>query len=188
MHMANGMYGMILVEPRDGLPKVDREYYVMQSEFYTTGKHGDHGLQQLDMDKGIDEKPTYVVFDGAVGALTGDKALQAKVGDRVRLFVGDAGPNLTSSFHVIGEIFDNVYSEGGSDVTQHNVQTTLIPAGGSAIVEFGVEQPGDLVLVDHSIFRAFNQGALGMIHVTGPDNAKIFAAIKGLGVGAKSAE
>src|SRR5579885_992332 len=118
MHMANGMYGMMLVEPRNGLPKVDREYYIMQSEYYTTGKYGEHGVQQLDMDKGIEEKPTYVVFNGAVGAIAGDKALQAKVGERVRLFVGDAGPNLTSSFHVIGEIFDNVYGEGGSTPNQ----------------------------------------------------------------------
>jgi nitrite reductase (NO-forming) len=182
MHMANGMYGMILVEPKAGLPKVDREYYVMQSEFYTNGARGQHGMHQLDMDKGIEEKPTYVVFNGAVGALTGDHALQAKVGERVRLFVGDAGPNLTSSFHVIGEIFDNVYPEGGSAATEHNVQTTLIPSGGATIVEFGVEKPGDLVLVDHSIFRAFNKGALGMLRVTGSDNAKVFAAIKGLGV------
>ncbi|HEY4132002.1 MAG TPA: copper-containing nitrite reductase [Gemmatimonadaceae bacterium] len=181
MHMANGMYGMILVEPKNGLPKVDREYYVMQSEYYTKGKYGEHGLQTLDMEKGVEERPTYVVFNGAVGALAGTKALQARVGERVRLFVGDAGPNLTSSFHVIGEVFDNVYAEGGS-VAQHNVQTTLIPSGGSTIVEFGVEKPGDLILVDHSIFRAFNQGALGIIHVEGPDNAKIFAAVKGLGV------
>jgi nitrite reductase (NO-forming) len=183
MHMANGMYGMILVEPKQGLSKVDREYYVMQSEFYTTGKFGEKGLQTLDMEKGIDEKPTYVVFNGSVGALTGEKALQAKVGERVRLFVGDVGPNLTSSFHVIGEIFDNVYQEGGTSPSQHNVQTTLIPAGGSTIVEFGVEKPGDLILVDHSIFRAFNKGALGMLHVTGTDDAKVFASIKGLGAG-----
>ncbi len=177
MHMANGMYGMILVEPKAGLSKVDREYFVMQSEFYTKGKFGDPGLQTLDMDKGIDENPTYVVFNGSVGALTGPKALQAKVGERVRLFVGDAGPNLTSSFHVIGEVFDNVYAEGGT-VATHNVQTTLIPAGGSAIVEFGVEQAGDLILVDHSIFRAFNKGALGVLTVSGPPEAKVFAAVK----------
>ena len=181
MHMANGMYGMILVEPRTGLAKVDREYYVMQSEFYTKGKFGDPGMQSLDMEKGVDEKPTYVVFNGSVGALTGDKALQAKVGERVRLFVGDAGPNLTSSFHVIGEVFDNVYTEGGTVATQHNVQTTLIPAGGSAIVEFGVEKSGDLILVDHSIFRAFNKGALGMLHVSGEDNARVFASVKAAG-------
>jgi nitrite reductase (NO-forming) len=180
MHIANGMYGMILVEPKAGLPKVDREFYVMQSEFYTHGKFGEKGLQTLDMDKGVDERPTYVVFNGSVGSLTGDKALQAKVGERVRLFVGNGGPNLVSSFHVIGEIFDNVYTEGGTMPSQHNVQTTLVPAGGSTIVEFGVEKPGDLILVDHSIFRAFNKGALGMIHVTGEDNEKVFASLKGI--------
>ncbi|HEX6574817.1 MAG TPA: copper-containing nitrite reductase [Gemmatimonadaceae bacterium] len=181
MHMANGMYGMILVEPKEGLAKVDREFYVMQSEFYTKGDFGAKGLQDLDMEKGVEEKPTYVVFNGAVDALTGDKALKAKAGERVRIFVGDAGPNLTSSFHVIGEVFDNVYVEGGT-VAQHNVQTTIIPAGGSTIVEFGVENPGDLILVDHSIFRAFNKGTLGMLKVEGKENKKIFAAVKGLGV------
>jgi nitrite reductase (NO-forming) len=181
MHMANGMYGMILVEPKDGLAKVDREYYVMQSEFYTKGDFGAKGVQELDMDKGVEERPTYVVFNGSVDALTGEKALKAKAGERVRIFIGDAGPNLTSSFHVIGEVFDNVYVEGGT-VAQHNVQTTLIPAGGSSIVEFGVENPGELILVDHSIFRAFNKGTLGMIKVEGAENKKVFAAIKGLGV------
>ena len=182
MHIANGMYGMILVEPKGGLPKVDREYYVMQSEFYTTGKFGEKGLQALDMEKGIAEQPTYVVFNGAVGALTADKALQAKVGERVRLFVGNGGPNLVSSFHVIGEVFDNVYTEGGTNV-QHNVQTTLIPAGGSTIVEFAAERASKLILVDHSIFRAFNKGTLGMIAVTGKEDSKVFAAVKGMTVG-----
>ena len=180
MHMANGMYGMILVEPKAGLPKVDREFYVMQSEFYTKGKFGEKGLQQFDMEKGLDERPPYVVFNGSVGALTGEHALQAKVGERIRLFVGDAGPNLVSSFHVIGEVFDNVYQEGGTVATQHNVQTTLIPAGGAAIVEFGAEKTGDLIMVDHSIFRAMNKGAVGMIHVSGEDNPKVFAVVKGL--------
>ncbi len=184
MHLANGMYGLILVEPKGGLPPVDREFYVMQSEFYTTGSMGEHGLQALDMAKGIDERPTYVVFNGSVGSLTGEHALRAKVGDRIRIFFGDAGPNLTSSFHVIGEVFDNVYSEAGSNA-QHNVQTTLVPAGGAAIVEFGVETPDDLMLVDHSIFRAFNKGALGVLQVSGPADARIFAAVKGLGVAAR---
>jgi nitrite reductase (NO-forming) len=188
MHMANGMYGMILVEPKGGLPKVEREYYVMQSEYYTKPVPGTPGLVQLDMEKGIEEKPTYVVFNGAVGALTGEKALRATVGERVRLFVGDAGPNLTSSFHVIGEVFDNVYQEGGPVATQHNVQTTLIPSGGAVIVEFGVENAGELVLVDHSIFRAFHKGALGMMQVDGKPNTKVFAAIKGLTSGAKGGE
>ncbi len=175
MHIANGMYGLILVEPKDGLPPVDREYYVMQSEFYTKGKYGEEGLQPFDMEKAIAEQPPYVVFNGSVGALAGEKAVKAKVGERVRLYVGNGGPNLISSFHVIGEIFDNVYVEGGTLAAQHNVQTTLVPAGGSAIVDFKVEVPGTLVIVDHSIFRTFNKGSLGMLKVEGPENKLIYS-------------
>src|SRR5205085_7952025 len=159
MHIGNGMYVLILVEPKEGLPPVDREYYIMQGEFYTTGAYAEEGLQQFDMNKAVDERPPYVVFNGAVGSLVGDRAITAKVGEKVRLFVGNGGPNLVSSFHVIGEIFDRVRYEGGVH-EQENVQTTLIPAGGAAIVEFHLRVPGSYVLVDHSIFRAFNKGAL----------------------------
>jgi nitrite reductase (NO-forming) len=168
MHVANGMYGLILVEPENGLPPVDHEYYVCQGEFYTAAAFGVEGLQPFDMNKAIDEHPAYVVFNGAVGSLVGDKALTAKVGETVRLFVGNGGPNLSSSFHVIGEIFDSVYQEGGTVPTQHNVQTTMIPAGGSAMVEFKVDVPGTFILVDHALFRAFNKGCLGMLKVSGP--------------------
>ena len=170
MHVGNGMYGLILVEPKSGLPPVDKEYYVMQGEFYTTGRFGDEGLQYFDQNKAVEERPTYVVFNGAVSSLVGDKAITANVGEKVRIFVGNGGPNLISSFHVIGEIFDHVYVEGGTVPSQQNVQTTLIPAGGSAIVDFKVEVPGTYVLVDHSLFRAFNKGALGMLKVNGPEN------------------
>lgn len=181
MHIANGMYGLILVEPAGGLPKVDREFYVMQSEFYA--KPGVDGAPHtLDMEKGAAEQPTHVVFNGSVGALTGDNALEAKVGESIRLFVGNGGPNLASSFHVIGEIFDNVYGEGGTSVSQRNVQTTLVPSGGAAIVEFRAEKAGDLMLVDHSIFRAFNKGALGMLKITGEDHPEVYAQVKGLGM------
>jgi nitrite reductase (NO-forming) len=175
MHVANGMYGLILVEPPGGFPPVDREYYVMQSEVYTKGRYGEEGLQPFDMEKAIDERPPYVIFNGAVGALVGDKALTARVGENIRLFLGNGGPNLLSSFHVIGEIFDTVYAEGGTAVLQKNVQTTLIPAGGSAIVEFRAEVPGTYILVDHSLLRTFNKGALGMLKVEGVENKLVYS-------------
>nr|BFD66265.1 copper-containing nitrite reductase [Bdellovibrio sp. HAGR004] len=174
MHIANGMYGLILVEPKEGLPKVDREFYVMQSEFYTKGKYGAPGLQPFSMTKAVEEKADYVVFNGNVGALVGDNAMKAKTGEKVRLFVGNGGPNLVSSFHVIGEIFDKVYVEGGKLVNE-NVQTTLIPAGGSAIVEFKLDTTGTFILVDHSIFRAFNKGAIGMLKVEGKEDHEIYS-------------
>ncbi|MCH8782681.1 copper-containing nitrite reductase [Neisseria gonorrhoeae] len=172
MHIANGMYGLILVEPKEGLPKVDKEFYIVQGDFYTKGKKGAQGLQPFDMDKAVAEQPEYVVFNGHVGAIAGDNALKAKAGETVRMYVGNGGPNLVSSFHIIGEIFDKVYVEGGKLINE-NVQSTIVPAGGSAIVEFKVDIPGSYTLVDHSIFRAFNKGALGQLKVEGAENPEI---------------
>ena len=174
MHIANGMYGLILVEPPGGLPPVDREYYVMQGEFYTRGAFGVGGHQPFDMERAINEDPAYVVFNGAAGSLHGEHALTANVGETVRIYIGNGGPNLVSSFHVIGEIFDRVWKEAGS-TPNTNIQTTLVPAGGAAIVDFKVDVPGTFILVDHSIFRAFNKGALGMLRVEGPADSGIYS-------------
>ena len=105
-HIANGMYGLILVEPEGGLPPVDREFYVMQGEIYTEAPFGQHGSQEFSVEKLLNERPEYFVFNGSVGALSKLHPLQAKVGETVRIFFGVGGPNFTSSFHVIGEIFD----------------------------------------------------------------------------------
>ncbi len=174
MHIGNGMYGLILVEDRENLlPKVDKEFYVMQGEFYTQEEYGYAGLHNFDMQEAQTEIPDYVVFNGAVGAQTGENSLQVEVGETVRLYVGNGGPNLVSSFHVIGEIFDKVHVEGGSLVNE-NVQTTLIPAGGSAIIEFKCEVPGVLNIVDHSVFRAFNKGAIAQIEVNGEEDEGVY--------------
>lgn len=174
MHIANGMYGLIYVEPEESLPKVDKEFYVVQSDFYTKGKYGAKGLQPFDMEKAIKEQPDYVVFNGKVGALSNGGELTAKVGETVRIFFGVGGPNLASNFHIIGEIFDRVYTEGGTKVVQENVQTTLIPPGGSAIIDFKIDIPSSYVLVDHAIFRAFNKGALGVLKVDGENDPNIY--------------
>jgi nitrite reductase (NO-forming) len=174
MHIANGMYGLIAVEPEEGWPRVDREYYVMQGEFYTRGNYRELGEQPFDMQRAINEDPAYVVFNGRDNALTGNRALTARVGESVRLFVGNGGPNLISSFHVIGEIFDRVYPEGGSRPNE-NVQTTLLPAGGAAITDFRTEVPGTFILVDHSIFRTFHKGTLAMLRVDGPEQRTIYS-------------
>ena len=175
MHVANGMYGLILVEPKGGLPKVDHEYYLMQGDFYTQGANGEQGLQPFSMQKAIDEKPEYVVFNGSVGSTVGDRALTSKVGDTVRLFVGDGGPNMTSSFHVIGQIFDTVYPEGNLANPTHNVQTTAIPAGGAVITEFKMSVPGTFIIVDHSLTRAFNRGALAQLKAAGDEDKLVYS-------------
>lgn len=167
--MANGMYGLILVEPKEGLPKVDKEFYVVQGEFYTKGKFG--GLQELDSQKAWDERPEYVVFNGHYGSLTGKNALKAKVGETVRLFVSNAGPNLVSSFHIVGEHLDKVRVGGGSLVNE-NVQTTLIPAGGATIAELKLDTAGRYSLLDHSIVRV-EKGAIGQIVAEGEKNPDI---------------
>lgn len=172
-HIAQGMYGLILVEPEEGLPPVDREFYIMQAEVYAAGRHTDGGHQPFDGDLMYREQPNYVVFNGAFQALTGDQAMTAQVGERIRLFVGNAGPNLASSLHVIGEIFDVVYAEGGTTVTE-NIGVTLIPAGGAVIIEFTAEVPGRYQLVDHSISRAVDKGALAFIDVQGDPDPEIY--------------
>ncbi len=176
-HIANGMYGLILVDPAEGLPQVDKEYAVFQSEFFTMPS-AEKGIMELSMEKGLAEHPDHVVLNGRAGALIGEGQLEAKAGDIIRLYVGNIGPNSASSFHIIGEIFDKVYVEGAIGGTiNKNVQTTLIPAAGATIVEFKVDVPGAYLLLDHSIFRVA-KGAVGILSVTGEDNPSIFNSME----------
>jgi FtsP/CotA-like multicopper oxidase with cupredoxin domain len=260
-HIANGMYGLLLVEPKHGFPRVDHEFYVFESEFFTQVSNeedlsapkvkvepielkkkqektkpsaekekineeegfmgsfvntffGDSSgslepdksdiqkalqdsiietvidepldfpqpekqyLLELSLEKGSKEQPDYVVFNGRQGALLGENALKVNVGEKVRIFFGNIGPNGISSFHIVGEIFDRVYLEGSvNGVVNRNVQTTLVPSAGAAIVEFTIDVPGDYLLVDHSIFR-IDKGAIGMITAVGKSRPKIFESIK----------
>lgn len=172
VHMAHGMYGLILVEPKEGLPPVDKEFYVMQGELYTTGALGRQGLQIFDARKMMDGIPEYITFNGRAGGVTGK--MTAKVGDRVRMYVGNGGVSHNSSFHVVGEIFDTVYPEASmGGALFHNVQTTNVPAGGATIVEFTVDYPGKYVLVDHALMRT-DRGAWGVLEVTGEADPTIF--------------
>ncbi len=176
-HISNGMYGLILVEPEGGLPPVDREFYVMQGDIYTTGAFGEQGMQMTDVTKLLNEDPEYVVFNGAVGALTEQKPLKANTGESVRIFFGVGGPNLTSSFHVIGEIFDRVYDQASlTSAPLTNVQTTLVPPGGATMVEFNLEVPGRYILVDHALSR-LQRGLAGYLIVEGEPNPEIFDGI-----------
>jgi len=173
-HIANGMYGLILVEPEGGLPPVDREFYVMQGEIYTDVPYGQHGSAEFSVEKLLNERPEYFVFNGSVGALSKLHPLQAKVGETVRIFFGVGGPNYTSSFHVIGEIFDKVYALGGLESPPlRGIQTVSVPAGGAVIAEFKLDVPGNYTLVDHALARA-ERGLLGILHVEGPPNPDVY--------------
>ena len=174
-HISLGMYGLILVEPAGGLPPVDKEFYVMQGDIYTKWPAGEVGHQEQDDAAMLEENPTFVVFNGAFQALTGTRALTADRNDTIRIFFGVGGPNLVSSFHIIGEIFDRVYNQG--DVLSpplQSVQTTLVPPGGAIIVELYLDVPGDYILVDHSLVRAIDKGAVGILTVSGPPNPDVY--------------
>ncbi len=206
-HIANGMYGLILVEPKKGLPKVDHEYYVMQHEVYAvnpsavkaepaptvdhnnmakekkddiwgeeTGEEAGPVTLQFLHQNGLDEHPMFVLFNETVGALMKEGSLKANVGDKIRVYFGNAGPNLISSFHIIGTIFKNVYREGDLiSPPAHAVQTTLVPAGGSTVVDIELSVPGTFTLVDHAIFR-IEKGAGGYLQVEGKPNYDIYAS------------
>ena len=173
-HIANGMYGLILIEPEGGLSKVDHEFYVMQGEIYTEQKYGTKGELTESYDKLMDERPEYFVFNGAVGAIAKEKPLKAKVGETVRIYFGVGGPNYTSSFHVIGEIFDRVYNLGSLTAKPtSDVQTVSVPPGGATVVEFKLQVPGKYMLVDHALTRV-ERGLVGILEVDGPQNPDIF--------------
>lgn len=175
-HIAAGMYGLILVEPVGGLPKVDHEFYVMQGEIYTEEAFGTQGELTESYENLMNERPQFFVFNGAVGALSVQHPLKVKVGETARLFFGVGGPNCTSSFHVIGGIMDKVYDWGSVTAEPTtNVQTVTVPPGGAIVAEVKFEVPGKYLLVDHALSRV-EKGLVGVIEVDGPDNLHVFQA------------
>jgi nitrite reductase (NO-forming) len=181
-HIASGMYGVLIVEPRGGYPtKVDRQYVIVQSEFYTredpSGQKVDgQPLYVLDTEKVRTKDSTYTVFNGVYNGMV-DHPLVAKPGDRVRLYVLNVGPSNTSSFHVVGEIFDRVWIDGNPDNQFRGMQTVLLPSAGSAIVEFRVPEKGQYVMVDHHFANA-SRGAVGVIDATGAVMERASAGIE----------
>jgi nitrite reductase (NO-forming) len=171
-HIASGMYGMMIVEPKAGYPtKVDREYAVIQSEFYTKldpdkRKVDGQPLHVLDLDRVRSKAPTYTVFNGRYNAMV-EKPLPAKPLERVRLFVLNVGPSNTSSFHVVGTIFDRVWIDGNPDNQLRGMQTVLLGSSSGAIVEFTVPEAGNYAMVDHHFANA-SQGAVGIIAAGAP--------------------
>ena len=173
-HISNGMYGLIVVEPPEGLPRVDREFYVMQGEIYTVDDIGGSGHQKMSLEKLMDERPEYLVFNGAVGALTTQHPMHANVGEAVRIFFGVGGPNLISSPHVIGQVLTQVYNEGScTSPPLTNVQTTVVPPGGAAVMEIKPLVPGSYKLVDHALVRVA-RALIGSIEVSGPPHPELF--------------
>ncbi len=174
-HIGHGMYGLMVVEPPNGWPKVDREFYIVQGDFYLNGNPAEQGLHEASVEKMARETPDYVVFNGSAGALSKDNPLRANVGEKARIFFGVAGPNTTSSIHLIGEIFDKIYPEAGSEAVS-NVQSHHVPAGGAAILDFHLDVPGTYILVDHSLSR-LSKGAAAYLQVEGQENPAIFQPI-----------
>jgi nitrite reductase (NO-forming) len=175
-HIANGMYGLIVVEPPGGLPAADREFYVMQGELYTEDDMGAAGHQKMSLGKLLSEKPDYMVFNGASKALTGEHSMHARVGESVRIFFGVGGPNMISSPHVIGQVLSRVYPEGSfTSPPLTAVQTTIVPPGSATVMEFTPRVPGSYTLVDHALVRVV-RGLAGVLEVTGAQNPELFHA------------
>lgn len=173
-HNSHGQYGLIFVEPKEGMSPVDREFYIVQGELYTKGTIGKKGLTIFDGDALLDGLPNYVTFNGRIET-DGHPRMKVSAGEKIRIFVGNGGVNLISSFHPIGEIFDVVYAEGGiGGYPLKNIQTTAVLPGGAAIVEFTADVPGNIVLVDHALAR-MNKGAWAILEVNGEPRPDIYA-------------
>ncbi len=176
-HVSSGMFGLILVEPQEGLTKVNREFYIGQNEIYIKGKAGDQGLMEFGVEKMIAENPDYVLFNGEKNALSshGHGALKAKVGETARLFFVNGGPNLISSIHPIGNVFTKAWRDGAlANTPERYVQTMAVPPGNCAVFEMDFPVPSTIHLVDHAMSRMEHKGAMGHIEVEGAPDKSVY--------------
>lgn len=160
-HIANGMFGAVIVEPRHPVVKADREYVIVQSEIYPTPH---------DVDSMMAGKPQLVVFNGRANKYL-EEPLRAKPGELIRLHVVNAGPNHFSAFHVIGAVFDRVYASGNPKNVEYGIQTYTLPPGGGATFDLVIPEEGMYPMVTHSLQDALT-GALGVIHVASEETPK----------------
>ncbi|NHX35571.1 nitrite reductase, copper-containing [Halolamina sp. R1-12] len=176
-HISSGMFGAILIEPEAGLPEVDHEFYLGQHELYTTGDAGEEGHHDFDFEAMKDEEPTYVLINGEKYAIgpNGYNEMQIETGESARVYYVSGGPNLSSSLHPIGSVWDEVHPQGGigSDV-HRNIQTTPVPPGSAVIAELHSPVPGPIKIVDHALTRVGRKGALAVVDVQGDPNPDVF--------------
>lgn len=176
-HIASGMYGMIVVEPHEGLPEVDHEFYLGQHETYTNKEAGEKGFHELNIDAMKSEDPTYVLLNGEKKALTEDRygAMKTEVGDSARIFMVTGGPNLASNFHAIGNVWTKAWREGAiASEPEEYVQTCSVAPGSCGIFEMDFPVPEKSFLVDHALSRYNHKGMLGVIEVEGEEQPHIF--------------
>lgn len=176
-HISSGMFGMIVVEPPEGLPEVDHEFYLGQHEVYTGKEAGEEGYHEIDVESMKAENPTYVLLNGEKRALTADNYgnMKTEVGDTARIFMVTGGPNLTSSFHAIGNVWTKAWREGAiASEPEEYVQTCEVPPGSCGIFEMDFPVPEESYLVDHALSRYNRKGMLGIIEVEGEEQPHIF--------------
>ncbi|PCR90112.1 copper-containing nitrite reductase [Natrinema ejinorense] len=176
-HISSGMFGSILVEPEDGLPEVDHEYYLGQHEIYTDGDVGEAGHHSFDFDAMLEESPTYVVFNGQAYGFTenGVGPMTAETGDTARVYFANGGPNLLSSLHPIGNVWSRYYRDG--DLLSEpdlNIETAPVAPGTTTAGELEFPVPGPVKIVDHALTRATRRGALAVIDVDGEPTRDIY--------------
>lgn len=172
-HISSGMFGTFVVEPKEGLPEVDREFYLGRQDMYTVGDTGEKGHHKFDMDTMNNlGSPTYLPMNGSAETTK----LEAERDERVRVFFVCGGPNYNTYFHPIGNVWDTLYPTGSfRGEPEHNIETTTVPPGAATVAEMELPVPGPIKLVDHALTRTLNKGSLAVLDVKGEENTDVYA-------------